>query len=97
MKVHEMSRNAYIIHNFETDEIFLQSYNSTVAVLDRESGIVTLGRHWDYSVTTLKHVYNFLEQYAPSISYNLCNSRTKKRSIERLIENNYIMYDVELV
>lgn len=97
MKVHEMSRNAYIIENFETREVILQSYNSTVAILERESGIVTLGGHWDYSVTTLKHVYQFLEEYSPSLPYAYCNSRTKKRSIENLIKNKYILYDPELV
>ena len=97
MKVREMKRNAYVIENFETQEVILQSYNSTVAILDRESGIVTLGRHWDYSVTTLKHVYQFLEEYSPSMPYALCESRTKKRSIEKLIKHNYVFYDPELV
>ena len=97
MKVHEMRRNAYIIENFETEEVTLQSYDSTVAVLDKESGIITLGKHWDYSVTTLKHVYQFLEEYASNLPYSILESRTKKRSVEKLIKENYVFYDPELI
>lgn len=97
MKVHEMSRNAYIIHNFDTEKIYLQSYNSTVAVIDGETDIVTLGRHWDYSPTTIKHVLNFLEQYAPSLPFQTYTAKTKKRIIEKLIENKHLLYDAELV
>ena len=97
MKVHKMSRNAYVIDNFETNEVILQSYNSTVAVYDRECDILTLGRHWDYSVTTLKHVYNFMQEYIPSVMDKLENSRTKKRSIEKLIAEMAIFYNPEIV
>lgn len=96
MKVHKMNGNAYIIHNFETNEIYLQSYNLTVAIIDKEADIVTLGRHWDYSVTTLKHVYNFMQEYIPTVMDKLENSRTKKRSIEKLIAEGAIFYDPEM-
>lgn len=94
MKVHEMSRNAYIIDNFETGEVVLQSYDSIVAIFEKESEIVTLGRNWNFSITTIKHVCRFLEEYKPSA---LCDSRTKKRSIESLIQNGHILYDPELI
>ena len=97
MKVQVMKTNAYIIDNFEREEIILQSYNSIVAVYDKECDILTLGRHWDYSVTTLKHVYQFIEEYLPNPPYELINSRTKKRSIEKLIENGNIFYNAELI
>lgn len=97
MKVHEMSRNAYIIDNFETEEVILQSYNSKVAVYDKECDILTLGRHWDYSVTTLKHVYRFLEEYIPTVMDKLATSRTKKRSIETLIAQGAVFYNPEMV
>ena len=97
MKVHVMRTNAYVIDNFETEEVILQSYNSIVAIYDKECEILTLGRHWDYSVTTLKHVYQFIEEYLPNPPYEFINSRTKKRSIEKLIENGSIFYNAELV
>lgn len=97
MKVHVMRTNAYVIDNFETNEVTLQSYNSVVAVYDKDSDILTLGKHWDYSVTTLKHVYQFIEEYLLNPPYELINSRTKKRSIEKLIENGTIFYNENLV
>ena len=97
MKVHMMKTNAYVIDNFETEEVILQSYNSTVAIYDKECDILTLGKHWDYSVTTLKHVYQFLEEYIPNFPYSIVNNRTKKRSIEKLIEQKHIFYDENLV
>lgn len=101
MKVKEMSNNAYVITNFETGETVLQSYNSTVAKILKPFGkddfyLITLGKHWDYSVTTLKHVYNFLLEYAPK-ELNLLNSRTKKRSIENLIKLGVIQYDENMI
>lgn len=104
MKVKEMSNNAYVITNFETGETVLQSYNSTVAKIYKPSYVfgkddfylITLGKHWNYSVTTLKHVYNFLLEYAPK-ELNLLNSRTKKRSIENLIKLGIIQYDENMI
>lgn len=101
MKVKEMSNNAYVITNFETGETILQSYNSTVAKIimpfkDKDFYTITLGKHWNYSVTTLKHVYNFLLEYAPK-ELNLLNSRTKKRSIENLMKLGVIQYDENMV
>lgn len=101
MKVKEISNNAYVIKNFETGETVLQSYNSTVvkivkSFVNNENYIIILGKHWNYSVTTLKHVYNFLSEYAPK-ELNLLNSRTKKRSIENLIKLGVIQYDENMV
>lgn len=97
MKVCEMRKNAYVIENFDRKECTLQSYDSTVAVIDRESETITLGKHWDYSVTTLKHVYQFLEEYAQDLPNMFFESRTKKRSIERLIEQGYVIYNENLI
>lgn len=97
MKVFKLRENAYVIENFETKECTLQSYDSTVAVIDRKSNKITLGKHWDYSVTTLKHVYQFLEEYALDLPRAFLESRTKKRSIETLIAQGYAFYDENLI
>ena len=39
----------------------LQSYTSTIAIVDT-AGKVTLGPHWDYSVTTGKYRNRFLNE-----------------------------------
>lgn len=43
----------------------LQSYNSLVVLV--ADGYVTLGRDWDYSNTTMKHVNHFLGYTAKEI------------------------------
>lgn len=98
MKVTEMSRNAYVLRNFETDSITLQSYNSEVVRIDNfcEYGkVIVLGKHWDYSITTLKHVYRFLGEYAPEIVLN--PKKSKKNAIEEQIKNGNIYYNENLI
>lgn len=97
MKVTEIRRKAYVINLFEEQKTILQSYNSTVVVIDRAKDTITLGRHWDYSNTTLKHIYSFLEEYATDLPYAFFTSKTKKRSIENMIQQNLIQYDDSLI
>lgn len=73
---------------------YLQSYNSIVARVEKHYNNITLGVDWDYSKTTLKHLYAFLEEYANYyIPYNETN---KRRYIQKEINNNNIGYDEEL-
>lgn len=56
------NKNQFLINN--DNNIILQSYDSTIAVLSREGcGTLTLGKNWDYSKTTLKHLYLFFNEY----------------------------------
>ena len=58
---------------------FFQSYDSVVAMVKDSSGKVYLdGYYWDYSVTTMKHLYNFLRQWG----YDL-----NKKKVLQLIED----------
>ena len=44
------------------DKIFLQSYDTVILSIDKESK--TIDKFWnDYSVTTLKHINDFLQPY----------------------------------
>ena len=38
-----------------------QSYNSICAVIDWKKQVLTLGKDWDYSKTTRKHLYAFFQ------------------------------------
>lgn len=42
--------------------IWFQSYESTVAKL--QGGVLTLGKYWDYSNTTMRHLYKLIEEGA---------------------------------
>ena len=51
--------NQFIITDGDTT--VFQSYNSTIATIDRKHGTITLGEDWDYSVTTGKYRNLFFE------------------------------------
>lgn len=70
----------------------LQSYNSTVVVI--EDDLIILGRDWDYSTTTSKYVYEFLDEYTNINFYGVSN---KRKYVNDLIKNGKIIYEEDLV
>ena len=52
-----------------------------------------LGYYWDYSDTTRRHVYDFLEEYG---NINFDGVSNKKAYINKLIENGVIKYDEDM-
>lgn len=71
---------------------YLQSYNSLVVKIEGDyyNRQITLGRDWDYSTTTSKHVYLFLEEYTNISLYGIKN---KRKYIQDLIDEGKIIYD----
>lgn len=66
MKVEQLeNKNQFVILG-DNGEIEFQSYNSRIAKIDK-NGTLELSTRWNYSKTTLKHLYIFLEKYL----YNL--------------------------
>lgn len=97
MKVEQFKvANQFHIYNNDTD--ILQSYDSKVVEVkhiteDNEHVIdfITLGCDWDYSNTTRKYVYLFLEEYSDLIiPYN---EKNKRAYIQKLIDSNEIQYN----
>ena len=71
----------------------LQSYDSLVVSISKKDGshdVVVLGRDWDYSTTTSKHVYMFLEEYANINFYGITN---KRAYVNKLIKDGMIYYN----
>ena len=98
MKV-EQFYNKNQFHLYGNGQHILQSYNSTVVIIEYTASgyIITLGRDWDYSKTTSKHVYLFLEEYLPRDIINLSKAKGNKRAyIQKLIDNHDIGYNEEL-
>ena len=99
MKVEQFyNKNQFRIYG-EGKNIF-QSYDSTIAII--EKGMLILGLHWDYSKTTLKHLYLFLNNYYFGIDnkkyiYEALHSNNKRKAIQNLIDNNIIVYDKDLI
>ena len=90
------NKNQFIILG-DKGEIEFQSYNSRVARIDK-SGTLELSTRWDYSKTTLKHLYLFLKEYLynldsfiqDDIKKILLYSKNKKKDIQRLIDEERI-------
>ncbi len=101
MKVEQFyNKNQFIIRG--GNSITFQSYDSTIAVI--EDRVLTLGRDWDYSRTTLKHLYLFLDDEArykvdfetKNIINEILNSKNKRAKIQKLIDENIINYNENL-
>lgn len=96
MKVKQFySKNQF--HLYGDGKDILQSYSSKVVEIeDLGNGKqkITLGANWDYSTTTSKYVYKFLEEFT---SINFYGITDKRKYINRLIKENLINYDKNMI
>lgn len=58
--VQQLANNQFVINT--ENATYLQSYNSVVCKIDKSTNKVTLSNHWNYSVTTSKYLYSFLNE-----------------------------------
>ena len=58
--VQQIANNQFVINT--ENATYLQSYKSVVCKIDKSTNKVTLSDHWDYSVTTSKYLYSFLNE-----------------------------------
>lgn len=76
----------------------LQSYDSTVIIIENDdtehTKTIILGRYWNYSNTTAKHVYEFLEEFGGIYFTGITN---KKAYIQKLIDSGTIQYDDKML
>lgn len=86
------NKNQFVITSKES--VAFQSYNSVVATI--EKGVLTLGRHWDYSNTTRKHLYLFLDEYCYNVWSKVRNEPNIRKAIQKLIDEKQINYDDDL-
>lgn len=92
------NKNQFLI---ESDELIqFQSYDSLVASIDKKKGILILGIDWDYSNTTMKHLYIFIDDFRYYLKKDinelfiyLYREKNKRKYIQKLIDNKKIEYD----
>jgi hypothetical protein len=72
--------------------VYFQSYDSVIAQKNNNDGKIYLSPSWDYSKTTLKHLYIFLRDYTrfsvnskKDVEYNIKNGNFVKVSGIELI------------
>lgn len=101
MKVEQFyNKNQFIIYG--KGETIFQSYNSTIAII--KNGVLTFGDDWNYSKTTMKHLYLFLEDYSNQITdekqqqviYTLWKENNKRKALQKAIDENIIVVSEEL-
>ena len=73
--------NQFIIEN--GDYVYFQSYDSLIASYDWNNHLI-LGIDWDYSITTLKHLYLFINE---KVIYWI---RLSKKVIEKAIHDWFL-------
>lgn len=89
------NKNQFI---YEDDKkVIFQSYDSIIAIYDKKKVCLTLGRDWDYSKTTKKHLYLFIYDFVrvypiSSIAYE----KNKTKAIKDLIKSKVIKYNKKL-
>lgn len=89
------NKNQFLIigDNFKV----FQSYDSLIAIYNVDDGSIILGCDWDYSNTTKKHLYIFMDDYCclKDIDY-LYSKKNKSAYIKKLIKDGVIKYDPEM-
>lgn len=90
-------KNFYHLNQFiieKGDEIYFQSYDSLIAKYDWNTLI--LGCDYDYSITTLKHLYLFINDhvlYWLKLSKKLLEKAICKWSLENEYRSIKVKYD----
>lgn len=91
------NKNQFIMN--DEKKIVFQSYDSIIAVIDKKSGKVVFGKDWDFSKTTRKHLYMFLNDYKYEIGADLYAaifrggfqySKNKREFLQKLIDQKII-------
>lgn len=73
--------NQYVITD-GTNTTF-QSYDTTICCIHHASAFISISNYWDYSVTTAKYFYQFMDE-------NLLSYRPCKKDVMRWLELGYI-------
>ena len=96
------NKNQFVIR--ANGETTFQSYDSTIAIIEKDGSIV-FGKYWDYSKTTLKHLYLFLNDYKNCIENFIYSkifhggfdsSKNKRAFLQNLIDKKIIKYSPDL-
>ena len=95
LKVKQLqNKNQFVLR--VNEYIYFQSYNSLIASYNTKSKELILFSDWDYSKTTLKHLYLFFEEYVYNeYLNNLYTIPNKRNYIQKLINENKIKYSTE--
>lgn len=90
----EAVRNQYCI-TVDGKGTFFQSYSSVVAFTDGDT--LTLGKHWNYSITTMKYLNAFIREY---VTYGalrgIFGADVNAKAIRAAIDAGRIIYNPDM-
>ena len=85
MKVEQFkTKNQFIMRDFKGN-VFFQSYNTVIAHYNFKTEKLIVSEAWNYSVTTTKYFYMFLEEYT-----GVKLPKNKKKCIQDKIKDKSI-------
>lgn len=96
-KLRTLQNNQTILENDKTIKFF--SYNTLIATINKnkQNDNIQFTNDWDYSKTTTKYLYQFLNEYKNQIACNIytkiinaLDSTNKKANFKNLINNKII-------
>lgn len=95
LKVEQLdNKKQFVVDDEKNGVRYFQSYNSLIAKYERATHKLTLGCNWDYSNTTRKHLYIFIERYCyiAQLDVMLQNAKSKRQAIYKAIKSKLIRY-----
>lgn len=94
MKTHVrqlLNKNQFII--YEKNKLTFQSYDTTIAIYNKDNNMLFLNKeYWNYSRTTLKHLYEFIYRVIPNtqLAIKLQDSKNKQKYLKDKIQSKEI-------
>lgn len=79
--------NQFVIQIGNT--LYFQSYNSICCIYNKTNDSVTFGKNWNYSVTTRKYLYQFLDENGVTLP----DGKSGIDAIKNGIESGWFSYD----
>ena len=95
MKVRQLkNKNQFIME--DNNKIIFQSYKSTIAIYNKKQKNIVLGEDWNYSNTTRKHLYIFIDEELDDNegTHELKETKytnNRKKAIQKLIVDKKII------
>lgn len=82
-KISQLQNNQFILHDFDNNVIYFQSYESLICKIENDYKI-TLYNDFDYSMTTSKYLHQFLNEFTCYDLYDFIkkNDIRKNKSLQ---------------
>ena len=81
----------------EGRKTWFQSYDSVIIEIDREYQKITVGRDWDYSITTTRYLKQFLNEEMQWSSKEVDEFKKKLRKAQSSDDNIFVFNNFSII